>query len=81
MLVFDVSSNINTAKEYRKIRKLKWGELKAHTTFCFLLILIPILGVLLYPYYIIYTGHYILHETKTLRYEDDFQTLRNSTGQ
>lgn len=78
MLVFDVSSNINTTKEYRKIRKLKWSELKAHTTFCFLLTLIPVLGILLYPYYVIYTGHYILHETKKLRYEEDFQALKRA---
>jgi hypothetical protein len=71
-IVFDVSSVINTTKEYRKIKKVNWSELKAHTGYCFLLTFIPIFGILLYPYYVLYIGHYLLKETQELRYMNDF---------
>lgn len=71
-LVFDVSSTINNYKEYKKIKSANWGELKTKTLFCFLLTFIPILGILLYPYYVIYIGHYIIQETIEYRYINEF---------
>ena len=71
-LVFDVSSVINTQKEYRKIKKVNWSELKSHTIFCFFLSLIPIIGILIYPFYIFYIGHYIIKETEELRTHIEF---------
>jgi hypothetical protein len=75
-IVFDVSSVINTVSEYKKIKKVNWSELKAHTGYCFLLTLIPVVGILLYPYYVLYIGHYILQETRELHYINDFQRLK-----
>ena len=74
-IVFDVSSVINTAKEYKKIKRANWTELKARTGFCFMLTLIPIVGILLYPYYVLYIGHYVIQETKELRYVNDFHGI------
>ena len=74
-IVFDVSSVINTAKEYKKIKRANWTELKARTGFCFMLTLIPIVGILLYPYYVLYIGHYVIQETKELRYVNDFHRI------
>ena len=71
-LVFDVSSVINNSKEYKQIKRANWGELKARTGFCFMLTLIPLFGILLYPYYVLYLGHYMMQETKELRYVNDF---------
>lgn len=71
-LVFDVSSVINNSKEYKQIKRVNWGELKVRTGFCFMLTLIPLFGILLYPYYVLYLGHYMMQETKELRYVNDF---------
>jgi len=76
-IIFDVSSIINTIKEYRKIKKVNWSELKSRTGFCFLLTLIPFFGMILYPYYVLYIGHYIMEETKELRYMSDFIKLKD----
>lgn len=72
-LVFDVSSVVNTGKEYKKIKKVNWGELKARTGLCFALTFIPIIGIIIYPYYVICISHYILKETTELRAHQDFK--------
>lgn len=74
-IVFDVSSVINTSKEYRKLKRVNWAELKTKTGFCFVLTLIPIVGIFLYPYYVLYLGHYFMEETKELRYSNDFHGM------
>lgn len=74
-LVFDVSSVINTSSEYKKIKRVNWGELKGYTAFCFLITFIPIVGILAYPYYIIYVGHYLFKETGELRHTDAFRSI------
>lgn len=71
-LVFDVSSVINNQKEYKKIKKVNWSELKSHTIFCYLLSFIPFIGILIYPFYIFYVGHYIIKETEELRAHIEF---------
>ncbi len=74
-LVFDVSSVINTSKEYKRIKRANWSELKGYTGLCFLITLVPIIGILAYPYYVIYVGHYILNETGELRHTDAFRSI------
>jgi len=75
-IIYDVSSEVNTYNEYRKIKKVNAVELKTKTGFCFLLSLIPLLGILIYPYYVLYLGHYIMQETEELRYIDEFKKIR-----
>jgi hypothetical protein len=67
-LVFDVSSEINTRREYKKIKQVNWGELKVKTGGCFIFSLIPVLGVIVYPVYILFISHYLFRETKELRF-------------
>lgn len=74
-LVFDISSVINTSSEYKRIKSVNWGELKGYTGLCFLMTLVPIIGILAYPYYIIYVGHYLLKETGELRHTDTFRSI------
>lgn len=74
-LVFDVSSVINTSKEYKRIKRANWSELKGYTGLCFLITLVPIIGVLAYPFYIIYVGHFMLKETEELRHTDSFHFI------
>lgn len=74
-LVFDVSSVINTSSEYKKIKRVNWGGLKGYTAFCFLITFIPIIGILAYPYYIIYVGHYLFKETVELRHTNTFRSI------
>lgn len=74
-LVFDVSSAILTRKEYNELKKRYWGELKSHTLFCFLMTLIPIAGILLYPFYIHYIGHYVMNKVQEIRYVEAFHAI------
>jgi len=74
-LVFDVSSAILTHKEYVKLKKSYWGELKSHTLFCFFMTLIPIAGILLYPFYIHYIGHFIMNKAQEIRYIENFHAI------
>lgn len=66
-LLLDVSSAINTKKEYLKIKKANWFELKFQTLVLFLISLVPIVGIILIPFYFIYIAHIIFDETKVLR--------------
>lgn len=74
-LVFDISSVINNLNEYKRVKRANWGELKGYTVLCFLITLIPIIGILAYPYYIIYVGHYLFKETVELRHTDAFRSI------
>jgi hypothetical protein len=66
-LVFDVSSIINSTQEYQQIKALNWGSLKVKTFVLFLVALVPIVGIILYPFYILFIGHFIFSKTKTIR--------------
>jgi hypothetical protein len=77
-IYYDASSQINNLKEYKKIKYVNSNEIKGHTGFCFMLTFIPIVGLLIYPYYILYMGHYIMRESKELRYINDFHGRDNS---
>jgi len=74
-IVFDVGSEINTRREYKKIKTVNSGELKTQTLACFSATLIPIAGILLYPYYVILVGHYMLRETRELRKIEQFSKI------
>ena len=71
-IVFDVASVVNDALEYQKIKKVNWTELKGITGICFAMSLIPIIGIFLYPLYIIFVSHYMLKETEELRIANHF---------
>ncbi|QOG11304.1 EI24 domain-containing protein [Arcobacter sp. FWKO B] len=66
-LVYDVSSIINTKDEYKSIIQTNWIGLKIKTFLCFMIALIPIIGIILYPFYIVYISHFIFEQTKLLR--------------
>ncbi len=66
-LVFDVSSVLNDYEEYRKLSKVNWFNLKFQTFVCFLLSLVPVIGIVIYPFYIITLSHTLFGETKQLR--------------
>jgi len=67
MLVLDVASVINSSAEYGKIKKDNGGELKGITLIFFALTIIPIVGVLIYPLYVIVMSHFIFRKTRDLR--------------
>jgi hypothetical protein len=66
-LTFDVSSIVNTKEEYEAITAKNWSGLKIRTFICFLIALVPIVGIVLYPFYIIYVSHFVLNETNKIR--------------
>ena len=66
-LVLDVSSALNSQKEYKKIKKANRFTLKLHTLFLFLLSLIPLIGIFFIPFYFIYIAHVLFEQTQQLR--------------
>jgi len=74
-IVYDISSNINNFTEYKKIKRANKIELRSKSIFMFLLTLIPVIGVILYPFYIYYIGHFIMKETEVLRDIENFKEL------
>jgi len=73
-IIYDVASVINDMQEYQKIIKVNSMELKGITGLCFALSLIPVIGIFLYPLYIILISHYILKETEELRHLQNFHS-------
>ena len=67
MLVLDVASVVNSSAEYMKIKKENSGELKGITLIFFALTVVPIVGVVIYPFYVIVVSHFIFRKTKELR--------------
>jgi hypothetical protein len=74
-IIFDVSSVINSKKELISIKKANRLELKTKTLFCFCISLIPVIGVLMYPYFLFVIGNLLFTETKDLRYVKSFQDI------
>lgn len=72
-LTFDICSVVNSRIEYERIKKVNWTDLKTQTIVLYALSLIPVLGVLFYPFSVIYVSHYIFDETKELRFVEDFK--------
>ena len=73
-IIFDVASVVNDTQEYQKIKKVNWTELKGITGICFAMSLVPIIGIFLYPLYIIFVSHYMLKETEELRHVINFHS-------
>ena len=73
-IVYEVSSVINSFDEYKKIKKVNKTELKGVAGICFAISMIPVIGILLYPFYMILMSHYILKETQELREVVSFQS-------
>lgn len=67
LLVLEVSSMLHTNEEYKIVKGLYAGQLRGISLLCFALTLIPILGVIIYPYYVIVMSHFLMRKTKALR--------------
>jgi len=67
LLVLDVASMLNSKEEYFKLRQTSSGQLRGISLVCFTITLIPFLGVIIYPYYVIVMSHFIFRKTKELR--------------
>ena len=66
LLVLEVASAVYSYLEYEQIQKHYGGQTRALSAVCFALTLIPILGVVMYPYYVIVMSHYLLGKAKEL---------------
>lgn len=67
MLVLEVASACLDSKEYAQLKARKGVELKGIAFVCFLVTMIPFVGVVLYPYYVIAMSHFIYREVPSLR--------------
>lgn len=67
LLVLDVSSMLNSSKEYKELKRLYAGQMRGISLVCFALTIIPFLGVVIYPYYVIVMSHFIFRKTESLR--------------
>lgn len=67
LLVLDVASMLNSVEEYKALKRLYAGQMRGISLVCFALTLIPFLGVVIYPYYVIVMSHFIFRKTKELR--------------
>lgn len=67
LLVLDVSSLLNSKEEYLNLKRRYAGSMRSLSLVCFAITLIPVLGVLIYPYYVIVMSHFIFQKTQELR--------------
>ena len=67
LLVLDVASMLNTTQEYQELKRLYAGQMRGISMVCFALTVIPFLGVVIYPYYVIVMSHFLLRKTEDLR--------------
>jgi hypothetical protein len=67
LLVLDVSSMVNSTEEYKELKRLYAGQMRGISLVCFALTIIPFLGVVIYPYYVIVMSHFIFRKTEGLR--------------
>jgi len=67
MLVLEVSAEVNVREEYLRLKKIYSSELRGLSVVCFCVTLIPILGVIIYPLYVIVMSHFIFQKTRELR--------------
>jgi len=67
LLVLDVASMLNSVEEYRELKRLYAGQMRGITLVCFALTVIPFLGVVIYPYYVIVMSHFIFRKTEAFR--------------
>lgn len=67
LLVLDVASMLNSSEEYKELKRLYAGQMRGISLVCFGLTIIPFLGVVIYPYYVIVMSHFIFRKTESLR--------------
>ncbi|AHJ11871.1 EI24 domain-containing protein [Sulfurospirillum multivorans] len=67
LLVLDVASMLNSTQEYRELKRLYAGQMRGISLVCFALTVIPFLGVVIYPYYVIVMSHFLFRKTKGMR--------------
>lgn len=67
LLVLDVASMVNSSEEYKELKRLYAGQMRGISLVCFGLTIIPFLGVVIYPYYVIVMSHFIFRKTESLR--------------
>lgn len=67
LLVLEVASVMCSNEEYRQIQKKYSGQSRVLSGLCFALTLIPVVGVVIYPYYVIVMSHFLLGKVASLR--------------
>lgn len=67
LLVLEVASSIFSKVEYERLQKKFGGQNRALSALCFALTLIPVVGVIIYPYYVIVMSHFLLGKAEELR--------------
>ena len=67
LLVLDVASMINSSEEYKELKSVNAGQMRGISLVCFALTIIPFLGVVIYPYYVIVMSHFLFRKTEGLR--------------
>ena len=67
LLVLDVASMINSSEEYKELKRANAGQMRGISLVCFALTIIPFLGVVIYPYYVIVMSHFLFRKTEGLR--------------
>jgi hypothetical protein len=67
LLVLDVASMLNSVEEYKELKRLYAGQMRGITLVCFALTVVPFLGVVIYPYYVIVMSHFLFRKTEGLR--------------
>ena len=73
LLVLEVSSVVCSRKEYQELQKNYGDQSRIVSALCFALTFIPIIGVMIYPYYVIVMSHFVLGKTQTLRHVHQHQ--------
>lgn len=67
LLVLDVSSMLHSKEEYMRLKQYHSGKMRVTSLLCFGLTLVPLFGVILYPYYVIVMSHLLMQKTRELR--------------
>ncbi len=70
LLMLEVASAICSYKEYQVIQQNDGEQSRIVSALCFALTFIPVIGVMIYPYYVIVMSHFILDKTQKLRQQE-----------
>ncbi|WP_345993809.1 EI24 domain-containing protein [Sulfurimonas sp. HSL-1716] len=75
MITYDVSSNINTNEEYKKIMFFSGNDMRIKTFVLYLVSLIPFAILFGGIFYVIFMGHAYFKETRELRLSDNNSSI------
>lgn len=67
LLVLEIVSVLNTKEEYALIQTRFGAQTRLVSALCFAMTLIPIVGVIIYPYYVIVMSHFVYGKTAEMR--------------